>query len=189
MSKLDQLYKDTKSPDHKYSSAREMLDSTKDSWDLGVSDIASIGIESRKSTKDKPVQKVKRVVKDKAGIATCVGRSSTSSTRSKPKTTITSSSTVTCSLTQSDKSSQIKPVAQPKLAPVVKNAPGKAAKPKTVQKKRSRVIVEARTIQNKDNTGLEQRVPTSTNVGLGVVTDSKVGKARELDAWDMGDLL
>ncbi|KAJ2728469.1 hypothetical protein H4S00_000961 [Coemansia sp. D1744] len=189
MSKLDQLYKDTKSPDHKHSSAREMLDSTKDSWDLGVSDIASIGIESRKSTKDKPVQKVKRVVKDKAGIATCVGRSSTSSTRSKPKTTITSSSTVTCSLTQSDKSSQIKPVAQLKLAPVVKNAPGKAAKPKTVQKKRSRVIVEARTIQNKDNTGLEQRVPTSTNVGLGVVTDSKVGKARELDAWDMGDLL
>ncbi|KAJ2135144.1 hypothetical protein IW136_004386, partial [Coemansia sp. RSA 678] len=47
----------------------------------------------------------------------------------------------------------------------------------------------ARTIQNKDNTELEQRVPLSTNVGLGVVTDSAVGKARELDAWDMGDLL
>ncbi|KAJ2665986.1 hypothetical protein IW148_001344 [Coemansia sp. RSA 1199] len=191
MSKLEQLYKDTKSPDRKYSSAREMLDSTKDSWDIGVSDITSIGIESRKLVKDKPVQKAKRTVKDKAGISVCVGSSSISSTRSKPKTTKTSSSnsSITSSLVQSGGNSQLKPAARSKPVAVVKNVPDKEAKPKPVQKKRSQVIAGTRTIQNKDNTELEQRVPISTNVGLGVVTDSAVGKARELDAWDMGDLL
>ncbi|KAJ2391238.1 hypothetical protein H4S02_001435 [Coemansia sp. RSA 2611] len=179
IAKLELLYQDTNSPGRKYSSAREVLDSTKCSWDLG-----SDNIEIEGPAHGKPARRTKRVVRNNTDIFISVDKPGAKGSGRKSKAAGPRASTLDADLKPR---STTPPAAKAKPTPASKIT-GKVSK--AAPKKRTQTLKRTQAAVSSDSVELEQQVPISANIGLGVDAHSVASDTtRESNAWDMVDLL